>query len=82
VDGLAKLAITYHLKVGISGAADSATGTDEINRTLSRSRAERMKQLLLERGVPEDRIFIRIQGGIDSYEPQEANRHTRITLTL
>jgi outer membrane protein OmpA-like peptidoglycan-associated protein len=82
VDGLAKLAITYHLKVGISGAADSATGTDEINRALSRSRAERMKQLLLERGVPEDRIFIRIQGGIDSYEPQEANRHTRITLTL
>jgi outer membrane protein OmpA-like peptidoglycan-associated protein len=82
VDGLAKLAITYHLKVSISGAADSATGTDEINRALSRSRAERMKQLLLERGVPEDRIFIRIQGGIDSYEPQEANRHTRITLTL
>jgi outer membrane protein OmpA-like peptidoglycan-associated protein len=82
VDGLAKLAITYHLKVGISGAADSATGTDEINRALSRNRAERMKQLLLERSVPEDRIFIRIQGGIDSYEPQEANRHTRITLTL
>jgi hypothetical protein len=41
-----------------------------------------MKRLLLERGVPEDRIFIRIQGGIDSYEPQESNRHTRITLTL
>jgi outer membrane protein OmpA-like peptidoglycan-associated protein len=45
----------------VSGHAD-ATGSDELNDALARARAETVKALLVERGVPADRIRVSSHG--------------------
>lgn len=80
LDELARVAKAYHLKVSVVGAADSATGTDEINNPLSKSRAEFITQQLILRGVDKSMIFSKSKGGIDKYSPVAANRHTAVRL--
>ena len=80
LDELARIAKDYHLKVSVVGAADSATGTDEINNPLSKSRAEFITQQLILRGVDKSMIFSKSKGGIDKYSPVAANRHTAVRL--
>lgn len=82
INEIAKIANEYSLKIRIAGAADSATGSESINRTLSCERAEYIKRLLLERGVTEDSIITVYEGGIDDYSPIEANRHTCVSLFM
>ena len=53
IDVLARIARTHRLRVGITGAADSATGSERINSSLSRRRAETVRTLLVQRGVDE-----------------------------
>ena len=77
---LARIAKDYHLKVSVVGAADSATGTDEINNPLSKSRAEFITQQLILRGIDKSMIVSKSKGGIDKYSPVAANRHTAVRL--
>ena len=80
LDELARIAKDYHLKISVVGAADSATGTDEINNPLSKSRAEFITQQLTLRGVDKSVIVSKSKGGINKYSPVAANRHTAVRL--
>jgi outer membrane protein OmpA-like peptidoglycan-associated protein len=80
IDAIAKVAKVYGLIVKVYGAADSATGNDEINDKLSQDRAMYISSQLRQRGVSDDSIVTVFEGGIDDYTPTEANRNTRIEL--
>ena len=80
LDELARVAKTYHLIVSVVGAADSATGTDGINKPLSKSRADYITQQLTARDIDESLIISKSEGGIDEYSPVAANRHTAVRL--
>ena len=80
LDELARVAKKYGLKVKVTGAADSATGTIGINNALSVSRADYIASELNKRGLPSDRLTKTGEGGISDYVPTEANRHTKVEL--
>ena len=80
LDELARVAKKYGLSITVTGAADSNTGTPAINDTLSASRADLITDELQKRGIPSKRISKHSSGGINTYSPSEANRHTRIEL--
>ena len=82
IHAAADLAIAQGLRVRITGAADSATGSADKNAALATARAEHVAKLFKERGVPEERIEIRSEGGITAYEPVSANRNCRIELFM
>ena len=82
IDELAKVAKKYNLKVRIIGAADSATGTDSINETLSSKRAAYIMRLMHDRGVALENIKTSHEGGIDDYSPVQANRNTCVVLSF
>lgn len=80
VNAAADLAVAQGLRVRITGAADSATGTADKNAALATARAKHVAKLMKERGVPEERIEVQSEGGITVYEPVSANRNCRIEL--
>ena len=80
VNAAADLATAQNLRVRITGAADSATGSAEKNEALAKTRAEHVASLMKKRGVPDKRIEILSQGGTALYEPVSANRNCRIEL--
>ncbi len=80
MNAAADLAIAQNLRVRITGAADSATGSSVKNDALAKARAEHVASLMKKRGVPDERIEILSQGGTASYEPLSANRNCRIEL--
>ena len=82
IQAAAELSVRENLLVRITGAADSATGSAEKNATLATARAEHVAKLFKERGVPEERIEVRSEGGITTYEPVSANRNCRIELFM
>lgn len=82
LDEIARIAKQYNLSIRICGAADSATGTSDINHSLGASRSEYIYSQLLHRGIDKNRISEVNKGGIDAYAPKEANRHTSVMLFL
>ena len=82
IDELAKVAKKYNLKVRIIGAADSATGTDSLNETLSSKRAAYIMRLMRDRGVASENIKTSYEGGIDDDSPVQANRNTCVVLSF
>lgn len=50
LDDIAEISKAHNLKVTISGAADSATGTQSINQELGQRRARYVAQKLIDRG--------------------------------
>ena len=82
IDEIAKVAKKYQLHVKVVGAADRATGTEAINNSLSRQRAECIGRLLTDRGVDGSLITMVSEGGIDTYSPNDANRHTCVILSF
>lgn len=80
LDEIARIAKQYNLSIRICGAADSATGTSDINHSLGASRSEYIYSQLLHRGMDRNRISEVNKGGIDAYAPKEANRHTSVML--
>lgn len=82
LDELARVAKKYGLSMTVVGAADSATGTADINNKLSASRADYIATELRKRGVAVERISKVGKGGISDYVPAEANRHTKVMLYL
>lgn len=81
LDDIAKISKAHNLKVAISGAADSATGTQSINLELAQRRARYIAQMLVDRGVPESLILLRSLGGIDKYKANDSNRFTVVMIT-
>lgn len=81
LDDIAHIAKDENLKVLISGAADSATGTQSGNQELGQRRANYIARSLVERGINESQIQIKNFGGIDKYEANEANRFTIVILS-
>lgn len=80
LDELARVAKRYGLVVMVTGAADSATGSNDINDALSELRADFIANELISRGVPEADIRRKSNGGIDDFAPDEVNRHTKVAL--
>ena len=81
LDEIARIAKDENLKVSISGAADSATGTQSGNQELGQRRANYIAKSLVERGIKDSQIQIKNLGGIDKYEANEANRFTIVILS-
>lgn len=82
LDEIARIAKQYNLNISVCGAADSATGTTDANHNLAASRSEYICSQLLHRGIDKNRISEINKGGIDTYTPKEANRHTSVMLFL
>ena len=80
LDDIAKMAKQENLKIKISGAADSATGTQSGNQDLGKRRAKFIAKALIKRGVDKSQIKAYNLGGIDKYAANEANRFTTIVL--
>lgn len=80
LDEIARIAKQYNLSIKICGAADSATGTSDVNRSLGAIRSEYIYSQLLHRGIDKNRISQVNKGGTDTYTPKEANRHTSVML--
>ena len=81
LDEIAHIAKDENLKVSISGAADSATGTQSGNQELGQRRANYIAKSLVERGIKDSQIQIKNYGGIDKYDANEANRFTIVVLS-
>ena len=81
LDDIAEISKAHNLKVTISGAADSATGTQSINQELGQRRARYVAQKLIDRGVPEGLIHLHSFGGIDKFKANDSNRFTVVMLT-
>ena len=82
INAAADLAIAQNLRVRITGAADSATGSVGKNAELAIARAEYVMGLFEERGVDAGMIEIRSEGGTDRFSPVSGNRNCRIELFL
>ena len=82
LDGIARIVKKHGLRIQITGAADSATGNDSINNSLSQRRAAYMAGELRRRGVDADKIETVSVGGINDYNPVEANRNVCVRLLL
>lgn len=78
----ADLAVARNLKVRITGAADSATGSPEKNEEIAKARAGHVASLMEKRGVPRERMEVLSEGGTANYEPVSANRNCRIELFM
>ncbi len=79
---IARIAIKYGLNIEVTGAADSLTGTEEINDTLGHSRAVYIANYLMKCGVEQSCLTLVSDGGIDTYSPKEANRNAIVRLFL
>ena len=82
VNAATDLAIARNLRVRITGAADSATGTPEKNEALAKARAEHVASIMEKRGLPREHIEVVSEGGTANYEPVSANRNCRIELFM
>jgi len=82
IHAAADLAVARNLKVRITGAADSATGSPEKNAALAKARAGHVATLMEKRGVPRERMEVLSEGGTADYEPVSANRNCRIELFM
>ena len=82
INAAADLAVSKGLRVRITGAADSATGSAEKNADIAKARAEHVAELMRKRGVPPERIEVLSEGGTAVYEPVAANRNCRIELFM
>lgn len=82
LDEIARVVKQYGLHLRITGAADSETGTGEINHRLGNDRANYIISQLRERGISTSLITKINQGGIARFNPGEANRHCKIELFI
>ena len=82
INAAADLAVARDLKVRITGAADSATGTPGKNEEIAKARAEHVASLMEKRGVPRERMEVLSEGGTANYDPVSANRNCRIELFM
>ena len=82
LDELAKVAIEHNLKIHIAGAADSATGSEDSNSSLSKERTRFIAKELKKRGVPTERMKGVSLGGISDFSNPKDNRYSKVSLYL
>ena len=81
VEALAKYAKTNNSKIMVTGFADSATGTPQINQKLSVKRAEIVKGELIKMGVHADNISTQAHGGVETLSPISFNHRATVQIT-
>ena len=79
---LAKVVKNHNLSIRIDGAADSATGTTDINNDLSTRRAKYIGQELMKLGIAKESLKAFRQGGIAQFSKPEQNRYARVAIVL
>ena len=79
---IARISRKYGLLIEVTGAADSLTGTEEINSNLGVARANYIAEYLTGQGVNKSQILTQSEGGIDTYKPNPANRNAVVRLFL
>lgn len=82
LDAIVELSRLWHLKVRVTGAADSVTGTADGNVALSQARADYISSILQERGVPSDMIQTVAIGGIEQFNPAALSRQCKVEIIL
>ena len=80
LEAIAKTAKASGLKVVITGAADSKTGSSAYNKTLSEARAKAVADELVNLGVSRGNIEIRGVGGVNDVTPYSLNRRAIVEL--
>ncbi|MCD8289062.1 MAG: OmpA family protein [Prevotella sp.] len=78
VKTIAEYAKDNELNLLVTGYADSATGDDEINQSLSEGRAEAVADELVKMGVSPDNIETAAKGGVDDLSPVSYNRRATV----
>lgn len=82
VKAFAELAKEYKFRIRITGSADSATGSAEKNEAVAQNRAKYIAEYLVSQGVPEECIERFSIGGVNEFNPTQANRNCKIELLL
>lgn len=77
---IVKLAKERNMAIRVIGAADSATGTADLNQRLSEDRADYISDRLMALGMSSDHIELQALGGIEEYTPIANNRYCKIQL--
>ncbi|MCI6702651.1 MAG: OmpA family protein [Prevotellaceae bacterium] len=80
VEALAKFAKDNNRRVHVTGYADSATGTPEINQRLSEGRATRVVGELVKMGVNRDKITSEAKGGVKILSPISYDRRATVQI--
>lgn len=80
IDKIAQVVTRFDLNVLAVGAADSQTGTEGKNKTLSIQRAGVIKSLLVSKGVGADAVKEYAVGGVNAFTPFTANRQACVML--
>ncbi len=80
VKAIAEYAIENNANLVVTGYADSATGNEEINQTLSEKRAETLADELVKMGVSPDNIETVAKGGVADLSPVSYNRRATVEL--
>ncbi len=78
VQALAKYAKENGAKLNVTGYADSATGTAELNQKLSEGRAATVADELVKMGVDRGNISTVGKGGVDELSPVSFNRRATV----
>lgn len=81
VEAFAKYAKENNCKITVTGYADSATGSAEINQRLSEGRAATVTDQLVNMGVSRDKITSVGKGGVDELSPISFNRRATVQIT-
>lgn len=82
IDEIVRVANEYGITLRIDGAADSATGSAETNRSLSQRRAKYLARQLIERGMDKENIKAFSHGGIKEHPNPEDDRYGRIAIYM
>lgn len=77
---IVKLAKERDMAIRVVGAADSATGTADLNQRLSEDRADYISDQLMALGMSSDHIELQALGGIEEFTPIANNRYCKIQL--
>ena len=77
---IVKLAKERDMAIRVIGAADSATGTADLNQRLSEDRADYISDQLMVLGMSSYHIELQALGGIEEFTPIANNRYCKIQL--
>lgn len=80
IRAMAQKAIKEDRVIVVTGYADSQTGNPQLNRELSARRADTIVFELMALGVTADKIQVIVGGGVNTLDPQPANRRAVISL--
>lgn len=80
LDAIATICRKFNLLPKVTGYADSATGNATGNSVLSEERAQYIVAELFKRGIEEQSITSKGEGGIATYSPNEVNRCVKVEI--